>query len=230
MKITWLGHSGFRIEIGGQVLLVDPFLTGNPKFPAERRAEAITGATHLIVTHAHGDHSGDIVAISRELAIPVLGMFDLIAYWQKTEGIEGIGFNKGGTIDLGGVKVTMVNAVHSSTLPTADGPRYLGTEAGYMIEGEGHVIYVSGDTDVMADMKVMNDLHQPDIGLLCAGGRYTMDMRRAAYAAKTFFNFKVLIPSHFGTFPGLAADASELIAALPEVNVIEPKVLEAIEI
>src|SRR5690606_29338786 len=107
------------------------------------------------------------------------------------EGIRGIGFNKGGTLDLGGVKVTMVNAVHSSTLPTAEGPRYLGSEAGYMIEGEGHTIYVSGDTDVMADMKVFNDLHAPDIGILAAGGHFTMDMRRAAYAAKTFFDFKV---------------------------------------
>ena len=98
-----------------------------------------------------------------------------------------------------------------------------------MISGEGHTIYFSGDTDVMADMKIFNDLHEPDIGILCAGGYYTMDMRRAAYAAKTFFDFKTLIPCHYGTFPVLAQSADELVAALPDVNVATPDVLEPLE-
>ncbi len=97
-----------------------------------------------------------------------------------------------------------------------------------MIAGEGHVIYVSGDTDIMADMDWMGDLHRPDIGILAAGGHYTMDMARAAYAARRYFNFTTVIPCHYRTFPLLAQDASVLKAGLPGVQVIEPQVLEPI--
>ena len=99
-----------------------------------------------------------------------------------------------------------------------------------MIAGEGHVIYLSGDTDIMADMEWMGDLHKPDIGILCAGGHYTMDMARAVYAAKRYFNFKTVIPCHYKTFPILAQSAQELIDALPDVNVIEPEVLSPISV
>ncbi len=231
MKITWLGHSGFRIEIEGAVLLVDPWITGNPVFPAARRAEAIAGATHILLTHGHGDHTADGVVLAKELGIPLVGIYDLIAWWQAKEGVQGVGFNKGGTVDLNGAKVTMVNACHSSSVAGADGaPVYAGHESGFMIAGEGHTIYVSGDTDVMADMKVFNDLHAPDIGILSAGGHFTMDMKRAAYAAKTFFAFKTLIPCHYRTFPLLAQNADLLKAELPGVAVIEPQVLEPITV
>ena len=92
------------------------------------------------------------------------------------------------------------------------------------------VIYVSGDTDVMADMKIFNDLHAPDIGILCAGGHFTMDMKRAAYAASNFFDFKTVIPCHYKTFPILEQSAAALVEALPGVDVIEPEVMTAIEI
>jgi L-ascorbate metabolism protein UlaG (beta-lactamase superfamily) len=230
MKITWLGHSGFRIEIADQVLLIDPWFTGNPAFPEGRRDEAVKGATHILLTHGHGDHSGDTVALASDLGIPVVGIFDLMSYWADQRDLETIGFNKGGTVRLGEVEVTMVNAVHSSSISTDHGPLYCGAEAGYMIAGEGHTIYVSGDTDVIADMGVMNDLHAPDIGILCAGGHFTMDMKRAAYAAKTFFDFKVVIPCHYKTFPLLEQSADALAEALPGVDVKTPKVLETIEI
>ena len=230
MKIIWLGHSGFRIEIGDQVLLVDPWLTGNPMFPADRREDAIKGATHVLLTHGHGDHSGDAVAIGKELGVPLVGIYDLMSWWEGKHGVETVGFNKGGTVKLGDVAVTMVNAVHSSSVGGEDGPVYAGAEAGFMIAGEGHTIYISGDTDVLADMKVFNDLHAPDIGILCAGGHFTMDMQRAAYAAKTFFDFKTVIPCHYKTFPLLAQSAKELIEALPGVDVIEPIVLEPIDV
>ena len=230
MKITWLGHSGFRIEIGDQVLLVDPWLTGNPMFPADRRAEAIAGTTHILLTHGHGDHSGDALALSAELGVPVVGIYDLMNWWATRHDIQTVGFNKGGTVALGDVKVTLVNAVHSSSVGGDDGPVYAGAEAGFMIAGEGHTIYVSGDTDVMADMKVFNDLHAPDIGILCAGGHFTMDMARAGYAARTFFDFKTVIPCHYRTFPLLAQSAEVLVVALPGVDVIEPEVLEPISI
>ncbi|WP_371226820.1 metal-dependent hydrolase [Roseovarius sp. 2305UL8-3] len=230
MNIIWMGHSSFRIEISGLVLLVDPWLTDNPMLPEDQHDAALAGATHILLTHAHFDHAADLPELGKKLGVPVVGQYDLMAYWQDHHYTEVVGFNKGGTVDLGGVQVTMVNAVHSSSFGTADGPHVPGTECGYMISGEGHTIYVSGDTDVMADMKILNDLHSPDIGILCAGGHFTMDMKRAAYAAKTFFDFKTVIPCHYKTFPILEQSAEALVAALPGVNVIEPEVMKAIEL
>ena len=228
MKITWLGHGSFRIDIGGQVLLIDPWFTGNPVFPAGREDEATAGATHLLLTHTHHDHVADALPLCRKLGIPAVGQYDLMGHWAAKEGIKTIGFNKGGTVDLGGVRVTMVNAIHSSSFGTPDGPKWGGTECGFVIEGEGHSIYHSGDTEVMSDMKIINDLHKPDIGILSAGGHFTMDMRRVAYAARTFFNFKTLIPGHYRTFPLLEQSADLLKTELPGVNVIEPQVMEPI--
>ena len=231
MKIIWLGHSGFRIEIDGAVLLVDPWLEGNPMFDADRRGEAIAGATHILVSHGHGDHAGNALGIARELGIPILCIHELSDWWSGSEGVETIGFSKGGTVALGAVRVTMVHAVHSSSVDFRGGrPEYAGGEAGYMIAGEGRTIYFSGDTDVMADMGVFEDLHHPEIGILCAGGHYTMDMARAAYAARKFFNFRTVIPCHYRTFPILAQSAEVLKDGLPGVAVIEPEVLVPIEI
>jgi L-ascorbate metabolism protein UlaG (beta-lactamase superfamily) len=230
MKLTWLGHSGFRIEIADQVLLVDPWLSGNPMFPEERRDEAVRGATAILVSHGHADHAADAPGLARDLKIPVAGTYDLVGWWAKTHGIEATGFNKGGTICLGAVGVTLVNATHSSSVATENGPVYGGAEAGFMIEGEGRTIYFSGDTDVTADMEIFQALHRPQIGLLAAGGHFTMDMARAAWAAKRFFDFETVIPCHYLTFPLLEQSAEKLAEALPGVRVIEPEVLTPIDL
>jgi L-ascorbate metabolism protein UlaG (beta-lactamase superfamily) len=229
MKIIWLGHSGFRIEIEQAVLLVDPWLAGNPMFPEARRDEALAGATHILLSHGHGDHAGNALALAQERSIPIVGIADLIGHWTARHGIRGTGFNKGGTVELNGARVTMVNASHSSSLEGPDGPVYAGAEAGFMIAGEGHVIYYSGDTDIMADMDWMAELHAPDIGILAAGGHYTMDMERAAFAARKYFRFRTIIPMHYRTFPLLEQTADALRRGLPpEVRVEEPQVLEPI--
>lgn len=230
MKLTWLGHASFRLEIADQILLIDPWLKGNPSLPDGHRDDIIKGATHILVTHGHGDHATDAPELARELDIPAVGIYDLMSWWQERHGIATTGFNKGGTVSLGEVAVTMVNAVHSSSVAGPDGPVYAGAEAGYMIAAEGHTIYLSGDTDIMADMDWMGDLHRPDIGILCAGGHFTMDMKRAAYAAKRYFDFRTVIPCHYGTFPLLEQSADALVEGLPGVDVRTPKVLETIEI
>ncbi len=121
-----------------------------------------------------------------------------------------------------------MNAVHSSSISSENGPIYAGAEAGFVITGGGHTIYFSGDTDVMADMQIINDLHQPDIGILACGGHFTMDMRRASYAAKTFFDFTTIIPCHYRTFPILEQSAAVMKDTLPGVDIIEPEVMTPI--
>ena len=230
MKITWLGHSSFRIEIEDQILLVDPWIDGNPVFPPERADEAVAGATAILLSHGHGDHAGNGQDISERLGIPIACIHEL-SILLGNGGAETIGFGKGGTINFGEVAVSMVNAAHSSSLDFGDlGLAYAGGEAGFMIRGEGHTIYFSGDTDIMADMGWMGEYYAPDIGILCAGGHYTMDMEAAAWVARKYFNFKVVIPCHYKTFPILAQSADALVAALPGVDVKTPDVMEAVEI
>ncbi|WP_282119053.1 metal-dependent hydrolase [Ruegeria atlantica] len=228
MNIIWLGHGSFRIETGGQVLLVDPWLTGNPVLSEEQHDDALNGATHILLTHTHFDHVADVVSLAKHLNIPVVGQYDLMGYWNESEGLETIGYNKGGTVNLNGVKVSMVPASHSSTFSTPDGLRTGGSEVGFMIASEGHMLYVSGDTDIMADMDWMGDYYKPDIGILSAGGHFTMDMKGAAYASKRYFNFKTVIPCHYKTFPILEQSAQALVDGLPGVDVIEPEVMKAI--
>lgn len=228
MKFVWLGHGSMRIESGDAVLLIDPWLNGNPSFPDEHRAAAIAGATHILLTHAHFDHISEILPLAREIGVPVVGQFDLMGYWAEAEGIETIGFNKGGTVDCGGVAVTMVPASHSSTLGLPDGPVGVGSEVGFILRADGKTVYVSGDTDIMADMSWMGEYYAPDVGILSAGGHFTMDMKATAWAARKFFNFKTVIPVHYKTFPILEQSADDLIAGLPGVDVKTPGVMEVV--
>ncbi|SDD83128.1 L-ascorbate metabolism protein UlaG, beta-lactamase superfamily [Paracoccus isoporae] len=229
MRLTWLGHASWRLETETAVILIDPWLTDNPVFPAEKRQEAVKGATHILITHGHFDHASETVDLAKELGIPVAGIFDLMGYWEQRHGIEVIGFNKGGTVDLGGAKVTMVNATHSSSMAGDHGaPVYAGHESGYMIEGDGKTLYFSGDTDIMADMEWMGDLHKPSIGLLCVGGHFTMDPARAAYAAKRWFDFDTVICSHYLTFDFLKPDLAPLKSL--DAKLVEPKVMAPFEV
>ena len=230
MKITWLGHAGFRIDIEDQVLLIDPWLIGNPMFPEVRASEATSGATALLISHGHGDHASNAQSIAQDLGVPIVCIHEL-SKLLASEGVETIGFGKGGTISFNTVTVTMVNAVHSSSIDFRDhGLQYAGGEAGFIIRGEGRTIYFSGDTDIMADMSWIGEYYAPEIGLLAAGGHFTMDMKAAAWAAKKYFDFKVVIPCHYKTFPLLAQSADELKAGLAGVDVRTPEVLEALEL
>ena len=229
MKITWLGHASFRIEIAGQVLLVDPWLRGNPVFDESRFEEVVAGATAILVSHGHADHSSNAAEISKATGAPVYGIYDWITWASEKDGFEGVGFNKGGTVRIGDVAVTMVNAEHSSSVTVDGKPCYTGAEAGFMIAGEGEVIYFAGDTDVMADMQVFADLHRPTIGILPIGGHFTMDAPRAAYACRKFFSFKAVIPCHYKTFPLLAQSAEPLAEAIAPTPVKALEVMESAE-
>ena len=228
MKITWLGHSGFRIETAGQILLVDPWLRGNPAFDEARFHEAIHGATAVLLTHGHFDHAGAAIEIARAAKAPICGIYDLVSWLTADAGdVEGVGFNKGGTIALGDARVTLVHATHSSSASDGGKPVCVGSEAGLVISGGGTTLYVAGDTDVHADMALVQELHTPDLGILPIGGHFTMDAARAAFACRKFFTFRAVIPCHYKTFPLLAQSADEFTALAAPTKVIAPEVMEA---
>jgi L-ascorbate metabolism protein UlaG (beta-lactamase superfamily) len=220
--LTWLGHATFRIDTaGGKRIYVDPFLNGNPKCPAgelePERADVVA------VTHGHGDHIGDTVAIAQKHGSTVVAMVEL-AGWLGKQGVADdklIGFNKGGTIDVDGVKFTMTNAFHSSSTP--DGS-YGGEAAGYVIEVEnGTKLYFAGDTCVFTDMQLIGRIYQPDVAIIPIGDHYTMGPREAAVALE-LLGVKRCVPCHWGTFPLLTGTPQELakLASGVTVEQIEP--------
>lgn len=229
MKIIWMGHGSFRIELEDQILLIDPWLTGNPMLPDDQHDAATEGATNILITHGHFDHTADFVSLAKTLGTPVIGMYDFMAHFEANEGLNVVGFNIGGTVEQGKVKVSMVPALHSTSY-AADRTAPVGREIGFILKGENKTIYVSGDTGIMADMEWIADYYKPDIGILSAGGHFTMDMEGAAYAARRYFDFKTVIPCHYKTFDLLEQSAEKLKNGLPGVDVIEPEVMMAIEL
>ncbi|MEL6977891.1 MAG: metal-dependent hydrolase [Pseudomonadota bacterium] len=231
--VTWLGHSSFRIETGGRTLLVDPWLKGNPSFPEERFDEAIAGVSHILLSHGHFDHIDGVKEIAAATGATVVGIYELIS-WLGVE--ASVGLNKGGTVTLGDpaqgavVEATMVNAVHSSSTIADGRPVYLGGEAGWMLRSHGQSLYYMGDTDVMADMQVFQQLHQPRIGIVPIGGHFTMDSKRAAFACKTFFDFETVIPCHYATFELLEQSADAFAEAVAPMQVNAPQVFETVRL
>ncbi len=230
MKITWFGHSCFRVETGSSVLLIDPFLRGNPTFQASGIAfeVATKGVTHVAITHGHDDHIGDAAEICKATGAPLFATYEL-ALHVKEKGAETIQpMNTGGSVADKDFELTLVNALHSSS----SGGTYLGNPNGIVLKTkEGKTVYHMGDTDMFAGMGLIAEFHQPDIGIVPIGDRFTMGAKAAAFACKKFFKFKTVIPCHYGTFPGmLDPDASKFQAEMSGHNVVAPKVGETVTV
>ena len=231
MRVTWMGHGSFRIEAAGQVMLLDPWVEGNPSFPEDRTDEAIAGATAILLTHGHFDHTKDCVDIAKKTGAPLYGMYELVNWFAAVDGVEGTGFNRGGTVRIGDVAVTLVAASHSSTVAGDGGPMPMGQECGFMISAGGKTLYAMGDTDIMADWEWMGELHNPDCALVPMGGHFTMDGARAAWGIRKYLpKMSSVIPGHYKTFPLLAQDAEALKAGLPGVAVHEPEVMGSVDL
>ncbi|MHA7970723.1 metal-dependent hydrolase [Rhizobium sp. CAU 1783] len=203
MKITWLGHSAFRVDTAKASILIDPFFTGNPGFVGLDPKDATAGITHILLTHGHGDHVGDTLQIAGETGATVVANFDL-CMWLAHKGLKNFSpGNTGGTIGFEGFSATFTNALHSSAHISEDGVSHsLGNANGLMMhfEGDASLLHM-GDTDIFSDMKLINELHQPDIGIVPIGDRFTMGGAVAALACQRFFDFKTAIPCHYGSFP-----------------------------
>lgn len=229
MNLTWLGHSAFRIETGDAVILIDPFLSGNPKFKGDV-AQASAGATHIVLSHGHDDHVGDTLAIAKATGAQLISNFE-ICMFLSGQGIGNINpGNTGGTIDCGDFAVSFTQALHSSGTVVDGQYVYLGNPMGIVIEAKGGPrLYHMGDTDIFSDMALIAEMHHPQIGLVPVGDRFTMGGRTAALAVKRYFSFATVIPCHYGTFDMIAPDASEFVAALGEgPNVMVPQIGQAV--
>lgn len=213
MKLTYFGQSAFRVEIGKSVIMIDPFLSDNPIYDGTWE-DAAQGTTHVILTHGHDDHIGDTVEICKANDATLMSNFEICTHLNK-KGVENYDpGNIGGTLVADDFTCSFVRADHSSS-SCADGEIvYLGNPAGLILKGGGKTLYHMGDTDIFSDMGLINELYEPDFGIVPVGDRFTMRGRVAALACKRYFKFKTVIPCHFATFPMLAATPDEFVEAM----------------
>lgn len=217
MKLTWYGHSAFRIEVGDAAILIDPFLTGNPSW-GKGWEEVAEGVTHVLLTHGHGDHIGDSADILKKTGAMLVANPEICRF-LVSQGVDQNRINQGnsgGTVDCGGFTVTFTQALHSSSFPGEGGENiYLGNPHGLVLHfPNGESAYHMGDTDIFSDMALINELHQPSIGIVPVGDRFTMGGAVAALACQRYFKFDKVIPCHYATFPLVETTADKFVEGM----------------
>ena len=208
VKVTWLGHATFLLETpGGKHVLIDPWVMNNPSTPADKKN--LNKLDVMLCTHGHGDHIGDAVELAKKHDPKVVGIYELCSWMQQKGARQIAPMNKGGTQQVGDIKVTMVHANHSSGIEDAKQTVYGGEACGYVITFDNGVkIYHAGDTNVFGDMEIIRDLYRPDLAMLPIGDLFTMGPKEAAYACR-LLEPKSVIPMHWGTFPLLTGTPAE---------------------
>jgi L-ascorbate metabolism protein UlaG (beta-lactamase superfamily) len=217
--LTWLGHASFRLDTAsGKRIYVDPWLNGNPKCPENELTPERVDV--IALTHGHGDHVGDTVELAKKHGATVVALVELAA-WLGKQGVEEGKLrnpNKGGTVDVEGVKVTLTHAFHSGSAP--DGS-YAGEPSGLVVTTEdGRKVYFAGDTCVFGDMQLIGRLYDPDVAVLPIGDHFTMGPKEAAVATE-LLGTKRVVPCHFGTFGLLTGTREEFERLAPSGVTIE---------
>ena len=225
-RLTWFGHATWLLETpGGKRVLIDPWLTGNPKAPENPDLGEID---LILVSHGHSDHTGDLVRIAQEKKPKaVIGMMELLGYFGA-KGVEnGVGMNKGGSTEAEGIRVTLTHAFHSSSFEEDDGTIvYTGEPAGMIITLENDFrIYYSGDTTVFGDMALIAELYSPDVAVLPIGDFFTMGPYEAAKAVE-LLGVTQVVTAHYGTFPPLIGRPQGLRDELAKRGLTDVEVLD----
>jgi L-ascorbate metabolism protein UlaG (beta-lactamase superfamily) len=211
-QITWLGHASFELRFdSGEALILDPWIEGNPASPKNYKIER---ADAIAISHAHFDHVGDVIPLAKKFEPKVVAIFETAA-WLEKKGVKNtIGMNKGGTVDLGFVKLTMTHALHSCAIKDGDQLLYGGEAAGYVLTlKNGARAYFAGDTAVFAEMDLIRQIYEPSLAFLPIGDHFTMGPDEAAFAAR-MLRVKRVIPMHYGTFPVLTGRPEQLAKKL----------------
>lgn len=224
LSITWLGHSTFVLRSpGGTKIIFDPWVSTNPSCPES--AKKIGALDLMLVTHGHFDHTADAVSIARSSNATVVAPYEL-SVWFQHKGLENVvGMNPGGTLKSHGLSITMVPAMHSSSIEEDGKLLYMGVATGYVIGFEdGLTAYFAGDTSVFGDMKLIGEMYRPSVAFLPIGDHFTMGPEQAAVAAE-MLGVRQIVPMHYGTFPALTGTPARLreLVAPNAIDVLELK-------
>jgi L-ascorbate metabolism protein UlaG (beta-lactamase superfamily) len=227
-RITYLGHSTFRFTTpGGEQIIIDPFLTDNPQTPDELKQ--VDDLDTILITHGHFDHFLDVLPLQGQTGAGTVSNFEVFAYLQRQGVEDATPVQKGGTVRVGGIKVTATHAFHSSSIALDDGSLIYGGEPmGYVIEFEsGFKLYHAGDTALFGDMQLIGELYSPDLALLPIGDQVVMSPFEAAHATR-LLGIGHVVPIHYGTFPFVPGTPEEFqehvnkIAPGTTVHVMQP--------
>ena len=210
MKIISHGHSSIELRGRSYRILIDPFFTEKDQL------QGITGIDYILLSHAHADHMTGALELAKQNNAKVIAIYELAAHMQNL-GVEVDPLGIGGTLDLGETKITMVPAVHSSSVFHEEpfSSEYMGEAVGFIVEMDGKRVYHAGDTAIFSDMKLWASLYPLDAAMLPIGGIYTMDMRQAAMAAE-FLNVDQVVPIHYNTFPAIEIEPQDFIEILKD--------------
>jgi len=223
LAITWLGHATFLLRTpGGKRVLIDPWLADNPACPPAFKKPPNVDV--ILASHGHADHIGDLIACARESGAPIVASPELCE-WASRKGIQQVApMNKGGSQVVGGVRVTMTDARHSSGFVENGQMVYLGEPAGFVLHlDDQRTIYYAGDTCLFGDMRLIGELYSPQIAFLPIGDRFTMDPSAAARACE-WLGVRQVVPMHWGTFPMLTGTPAEL------KSLVEPRGIQVLEL
>ena len=223
LSFTWLGHATFLFTSpGGKRLLIEPWVASNPACPEP--SKKIGALDVMLITHGHSDHAADAVSIARATGAHVIANYE-VCLWLEGKGIQNtVPMGQGGTVTVGDIAITMVNAVHGSSAIEDGRVVYLGQAAGFVIRFEdGLTVYFAGDTDIFGDMRLIGELYRPALAFLPIGDRFTMGPMAAARAAE-LLGVRQVVPMHYGTFPFLTGTVAEFR------RLLESKGVEVLEL